>query len=153
MDPLKSCVGGVEKANAKFYQLKQEKEEAAAREDDEDDPSSVPTTQSKISSYVATDEVRSIHMWLRLIALKNMPISDVECKVMRESVNYPQVRSKKTVMDTGHHLVERVEGKIAEMMRKAPIGQLIFDGYTVDGVHLVGLFASFMVPYKGRDAG
>ncbi len=50
----------------------------------------------------------------------------------------------KTVLDTSHHLVAIVEEKISKMMKTAPAGQIIFDGYTVGGQHYVAVFALFM---------
>ena len=82
-----------------------------------------------------------------------MAISDVECPIMQEHVKYPQVRCKKTVVDTIHRLVILVEQKIAAKISKSPKGQLIFDGYTVGGQHYVALFASCMVPYKVNKEG
>lgn len=152
-----SCVGGTEQAAENYHRLKSEKEEEERRlhenGEDDDDTDTVPRSQSQLTGFLPTAEVQSIFMWLRLITMKNMPIKDVECEIMRASVKYPKVRSSKTVMDTGHYLVERVEKKIAAMMKKAPLGQLLFDGYTLDGLHLVAVFASFMVPYKGKESG
>ena len=82
-----------------------------------------------------------------------MAISDVECPIMQEHVKYPQVKCKKTVVDTIHRLVILVEQKIAAKISKSPKGQLIFDGYTVGGQHYVALFASCMVPYKVNKEG
>ncbi len=75
---------------------------------------------------------------------KNMPIYDIECEVEREMVRYGKVKSVKTVLDTAHNLVEIVEQKIVNMMKLAPVGQIIVDGYTVAGQHYVAVFASFM---------
>ena len=83
-------------------------------------------------------------MWIMKIVLKNMPIYDIECEVEREMVRYTKVKSVKTVLDTAHNLVEIVEQKISNMMKDAPAGQIIFDGYTVGGQHYVAIFASFM---------
>ena len=109
-----------------------------------------PTTGQRMlgSGFIASDEVKSLNQWIELIVLKNMAIRDVECSIMRNNVKYPQVKSTKTVMDTAHYLVARVEKKIADMAKKSPKGQLIFDGYTVGGVHYVALFASFMRPVE-----
>ena len=84
-----------------------------------------------------------------MICVKGIPISHIDCKIMQALVKYPAVTSSKTVLETGHELVIIVEKKIAKMMKKSPCGQLLFDGYTVGGQHLCGLFASFMVPYTG----
>ena len=60
----------------------------------------------------------------------------------------PETKSTKALKDTGMHISEIVEDKIHSMMDKSPCGQLLFDGCTVNGVHYVGLFASFMTPLK-----
>jgi hypothetical protein len=83
-------------------------------------------------------------MWITKIVMKNMPIYDIECPVERDKVRFPKAKSVKTVLDTSHHLVAIVEEKIATMMKTAPGGQIIFDGYTVGGQHYVAVFASFM---------
>jgi hypothetical protein len=83
-------------------------------------------------------------MWITKIVKKNMPIYDIECELEREMVRFPKVKSVKTVLDTSHLLVAIVEDKIASMMKTAPGGQIIFDGYTVGGQHYVAVFASFM---------
>jgi hypothetical protein len=84
-------------------------------------------------------------MWITKIVIKNMPIYDIECKVEHEMVRFPQMKSVKTVLDTSHHCVAIVEGKISKMTKTAPAGQIIFDGYTVGGQHYyVAVFASFM---------
>ncbi len=59
-------------------------------------------------------------------------------------VCFPKVKTVKTVLDTLHHLVAIVEDKISNMMKSAPTGQIIFDGYTVGGQHYVVVFALFM---------
>ena len=100
------------------------------------------------SAFVVSDEVKALNQWIELIVLKNMPIKDIECPIMREHVKYTSVKSSKTVVDTAHYLVSQVEKKIAAMAKGSPKGQLIFDGYTVGGVHYVALFASFMEPVE-----
>jgi hypothetical protein len=73
-----------------------------------------------------------------------MLIYDIECEVEREIVCFPKVKTVKTVLDTSHHLVAIVEDKISNMMKTAPAGQIIFDGYTVGDQHYVAVFASFI---------
>ncbi len=150
-----SCVKDPELIRQTYVYGKQQIEAAQRRDRDGDDGGvSVPINQSTLGdTFLATAEVKSLHMWIRLITLKNLPLGDVECKITRESVKWPQVKSKKTVMDTAHRLVRIVEDKIGNMMAKSEKGQLIFDGYTAAGQHYVGLFASFMEPYTGRKDG
>ncbi len=76
--------------------------------------------------------------------MKNMPIYDIKCEVEHEMVCFPKMKMVKTVLDTLHHLVAIVEDKISNMVKTAPAGQIIFDGYTVGGQHYVVVFASFM---------
>ena len=104
-----------------------------------------PPVQQSLSKMIhVSDNILSLHMWIQKIVIKNMPIYDIECEVEREMVRYGKVKSVKTVLDTAHNLVEIVEQKIANMMKLAPAGQIIFDGYTVAGQHYVAVFASFM---------
>ena len=108
---------------------------------------SKPALQQTLSTYnfLPSEAILLIHIWITKIVIKNMPIYDIECEVKREMVCFPQVKLVKTVLDTSHHLVTIVEEKISKMMKTAPAGQIIFDGYTVGGQHYyVAVFASFM---------
>jgi hypothetical protein len=40
-----------------------------------------------------------------------------------------------------------VEEKIGRMMKKAPAGKILFDGYTISGQHYAALFASFILSH------
>jgi hypothetical protein len=105
-----------------------------------------PLLQQTLSTYnfLPSEAILSIHMWITKIVMKNMPIYDIECEMECEMVCFPKVKMVKTVLDTLHHLVAIVEDKISNMMKTAPAGQIIFDGYTVGGQHYVAVFASFM---------
>ncbi len=107
---------------------------------------SKPTLQQTLSTYkfLPFKAILLIHMWITKIVIKNMPIHNIEFKVEREMVCFPQVKSVKTVLVTSHHLVAIFEEKISKMMKTAPAGQIIFDGYTVGGQHYVAVFALFM---------
>lgn len=143
-----------------FMKKKRAELEAKQREeadDDDDEDDSKPKAQSTLGNpnygFIPDTEVLSLYYWLRLITLKNMPISDVDCKIMQDTVRYAKVTCSKTVMDTAHRLVRIVEDKISNQISKSSKGQLLFDGYTVAGQHYVGLFASFMEQFKGKKKG
>jgi hypothetical protein len=74
-----------------------------------------------------------IHMWAQKIVLMNMPIYDIEHKVELELVLFPKVKSVKTVLNTAYCLVKIVKKSISHMIKNAPAGQIIFNGYTVGG--------------------
>jgi hypothetical protein len=88
-----------------------------------------PFQQSLTKNFHVSDKILSLHMWIQKIVIKNMPIYDIECEVEHEMVRYSKVKSVKTVLDTAHNLVEIVEQKISNMMKHAPAGQIMFDGY------------------------
>jgi hypothetical protein len=110
----------------------------------------VPSVQQTLQNYnfLPSRTVLSQNLWIKAITLKNMPIHHVEFPIQQDLVLYPHVKSSKTVLDTAHHLVMIVEEKIGRMMKKAPAGQILFDGYTISGQHYVALFASFILPYE-----
>ena len=147
-----TCIGNTEELHEIIRRRRREKAEAdaARREEDGDAPLPLRGQGMLGSAFVVSEEVKALNQWIELIVMKGMPISDVECPIMREHVKYTNVKSSKTVMDTAHYLVSRVEKKIANLAKDSPKGQLIFDGYTVGGVHYVALFASFMEPVKRK---
>ena len=103
-----------------------------------------PQSDHKSHFVIATDKQKSTHMWLQMIVLKNMAIKGVECELTRTMVKYPHTKSLKTAKATGLYLCEIVEQKIKKMVDNSQCGQLIFDGWTQNGVHYVALFISFM---------
>jgi hypothetical protein len=105
-----------------------------------------PLLQQTLSTYnfLPSEAILSIHIWITKIVMKNMPIYDIKCEVEHKMVCFPKVKMVKTVLDTSHHLVAIVEDKISNMMKTAPAGQIIFDGYTVGGQRYVAGFALFM---------
>lgn len=80
-------------------------------------------------------------MWIEKIILLEHPFGCVENKTERIHIKYPEGKICKTVLDTGHHVVEIVDEKIVKMMETAPLYQIIFDELTKAGVHYVGLYA------------
>ncbi len=141
-----SCVGSNDNTvkilqacqNAKLFEKEQDEWSKAM--------SKQPLLQQTLSTYnfLPSEAILSIHMWITKIVMKNMRIYDIKCEVEREMVHFPKVKTGKTVLNTLHHLVAIVEDKISNMMKTAPAGQIIFDGYTVGGQHYVAVFASFM---------
>jgi hypothetical protein len=124
--------------NAKLLEKEQDERSKAV--------SKPPLLQQTLSAYnfLPSKLILSIDMWITKIGMKNMPIYYIESEVECEMVCFPKVKSVKTVLDTSHHLVAIVEDKIATMMKTAPWGQIIFDGYTVGGQHYMAVFALFM---------
>ena len=73
----------------------------------------------------------------------------VDCSDIQDCVLYNLVKSVDTVIETGHHLVEIVEKKIAAMMDStAPAGQLLVDGYLFSGNRYGAVFRLFNCKYK-----
>jgi len=73
-----------------------------------------PSVQQTLSglNFLPSECILSIDMCITKIVIKNMPIYDIECLVERDMVQFPKVKSMKTVLDTSHHLVAIVEEKI-----------------------------------------
>lgn len=152
-DHYKRCVGDDNKLADNYNRRKAEQLAAAAAAQNGGDESTSTSSPSRQTSlpFSASGFVKSLYNWLALICLKGIAICNVDCKLMQSLVKHPEVKSSKTVIETMHELVIIVEEKIAMMMKKAPCGQLIFDGYSYSGQHLCGLFTLFMVPYNGVD--
>ena len=88
-------------------------------------------------------------MWIQKITLRNHPVSIVQDELEREHARWPACASSKTVLDTMFHLTEIVEEKIANMMDKSPGGQVLYDAWTKNGTHFLGIYCSFMKPVYG----
>lgn len=147
-----SCVGSA-RGVAKIVQERMEDKEQEKLEDQRSisNGKAPPIrTQQTLENFnfMPSPNVLSLYMWLTLIVILNMPICDVECSDMRDCVLNNCIKSAATVIETGHHLVEIVEKKIAAMMNTAPAGQLLFDGYSFSGNHYVAIYCSFIRKYK-----
>jgi hypothetical protein len=59
-----------------------------------------PALQQTLSTYnfLPSKAILSIYMWITKIVIKNMSIYYIECKVEREMVRFPQVKSVKIVL-------------------------------------------------------
>lgn len=110
----------------------------------------LPTTNDQVSPIdpvkfrAITNWHRSLFMWIEKITKLNQPVNIVENKIEREHVKYGECKSTKTVLDTMFHLVTVVEEKLTVMMINAPFCQAIYDAWTKNGTHFLGLYASFM---------
>jgi hypothetical protein len=81
--------------------------------------------------------------------MKSLPVSYVEDDLVREFSKFDKFPiSRDTLTRTIIHLVELVENKIAEEMKDTPHGALLHDGWSCNGTHYVGVFATYIVRHK-----
>ena len=83
--------------------------------------------------------------FLRLIVLKNLPLSIVEDEEFRKFHRYSDVISKRLLKDTIFKLVDIVDRKLGEEMKAAGKGSILHDGWTCAGVHYIAILACY--PY------
>ena len=101
---------------------------------------------SQTTLRASTNWHRSLLMWIEEIVLLNNPVEIVENKVAQSHMKYPECKSTKTVLDAAFHLVEIAEEKITKMMKNSDASQVIYDGWTKNGTHFLGVYCSFMNP-------
>ncbi|GFH44601.1 hypothetical protein CTEN210_01075 [Chaetoceros tenuissimus] len=82
--------------------------------------------------------------WLEFLMEKNHPISAVEDKAYRKFSKYQTHFSEARVKKTLGCLNERIEKKISAEMKEAGRGALMYDEWTKNGYHYVGLYAVYM---------
>eukprot|EP00171_Calliarthron_tuberculosum_P005814 IDg5814t1 len=85
---------------------------------------------------------KAMYSWLRLLILKNLPLSAVDDKEFRDFCKHDSVFCLKTIKATKLKLVEIVEEKIRDEMKKTK-GAIMYDGWTDNGVHYVGIYVVY----------
>ena len=96
----------------------------------------------KITAYLDTKSEK-IHAWLDLIVHEELPFSFVEKERVRRYSKMPPICSN-TLMKYLRDVTERVEEKIKMEMKHTKIG-LLFDGWSENSVHFIGVFACYEV--------
>ena len=87
----------------------------------------------------------SLNDYLRLIVLKNLPVSIVEDPEFRSFHKYNETISKKALKEVVFKLVDIVDKKLGSEMKQAGRGSILHDGWTCAGVHYIGLFACYVL--------
>lgn len=97
----------------------------------------------------ATAKEKSVYGYLKFIVMKSLPVSYVEDPEVREFSKYDEYPvARDTLTRTIIHLVELVEDKIAEELKETPHGGLLHDGWTCNGTHYLGVFATYINKHK-----
>lgn len=92
-----------------------------------------------------TQENEAMHDYIRLIVMKNLPITTVEDEFYRSFSKWPFEFGVKRVRRVMFALTEIVENKIGDEMVKARFGAIMHDGWTKGGVHYIGIFSCYLV--------
>jgi hypothetical protein len=131
---LKSCYGG-ETVLRKHYK--------DAVEGSGQQSSATSSIGGYLKASNATEVHKSLHGWIDLVVSQMLPISYVEDIQFRNfskfSHNFSNERVKQVILE----LVKIVEKKLELEMKGAGCGAIMHDGWTLSGVHYVGLFASY----------
>lgn len=131
---LKSCVaGGDEQHLLDLYN-------AAVQE-----TMATGTLQNARSSVFSklNEREKAMYGYMRLIVLKNLPISFVADTEIRNFSKYGSVFCHRTFKEVLFKLVEIVECKIKDEMMKQK-GAVMYDGWTNNSTHYVGIFGVYM---------
>lgn len=91
----------------------------------------------------STQKEKAMFAYLRIIVLKSLPIGFVTDPIVRSFSKFDVVFSERKVMSVVFKLTELVEMRIARIMENTQ-GAIIHDGWTHNGTHFFGVFASFM---------
>jgi len=98
---------------------------------------------STLDAFGFVDDVTlNIYMWMRWIIQRNLPVTEVENKLTREVVTLKpiSVRALKAYM---RFVAAKVGAVIATEMGDSFC--LMFDGWTCNSLHFLGIFAVYMV--------
>ena len=85
----------------------------------------------------------ALHDYVRLIVLKNLPVSVVEDPEYRKFHRYNEVISKRLFKEVIFKMVDLVDKKLSEEMKRCGKGSILHDGWTCAGVHYIALFACY----------
>jgi hypothetical protein len=89
-----------------------------------------------------TERDQAIYGWIKLIVMKNLGLNAVEDESFRHFSKYNVALSAKTIREVILKLVELVEQSIAVEL-KGKKACLLHDGWSHNGDHFIGLFASY----------
>eukprot|EP00171_Calliarthron_tuberculosum_P001829 IDg1829t1 len=90
-----------------------------------------------------SDYELAMNRYTRLIVLKSLPVSYVEDLIVRQFSKFNVNIKRETIECVLYKIVEIVEKRITSVMRDTR-GALIYDGWSCNGTHYVGVFASYL---------
>ena len=102
------------------------------------------TILSHFRGKTSTIYGKTIYTYLRLTILKNLPLSYVEDGIIHSSIKFDVRVSTKTIVSVILQLTKLVEIRIRNEMRSTR-GYIMYDGWSVSGVHFLGVFATYCV--------
>jgi len=105
-------------------------------------------TQKTIDTFAfSNDKEMRAYTWIKWIACRNMPLSEIENPITRSLSKY-KAFSIKTIRRYIIATAQLVESAIAEELKAAGVITLLFDGWTADGTstHYVAVFAGYQHP-------
>lgn len=91
------------------------------------------------------DYEKAVYDFIRLVALKNVPLSCVEDKKFRPFNKHTVNIGKRTISEVMFQLVELLEHKITEGVSGAR-GALMFDGWTHKSMRYIELYLVYCTP-------
>ncbi len=136
-----SCYGG----DTELYRLYMEAEQLSEQ-------GSEPTG-SFFNVASMTEQQQDLFRWADLILEENLPLSTIEKKSFRSFGKVKHNFGVKRMKDTLSALSDIVKGKIADELKDTKHGAIMHDGWTMSGVHYIGLFACYIIKRKFRDNG
>ena len=102
-------------------------------------------TQSQMDSYFVTSRAGNLHQWLDFIINGLLPYSFLEKRTIRKHVIH-EPPARKTFTNYLGMLTELVKRKISLLLPETIA--LVFDGWSDNGTHFIGVFATFPVGNK-----
>lgn len=90
-----------------------------------------------------TDEHKDMHTWLDFILEENIHLSSVENVNYRKFTKAKHIFSYQRMKDVSKYIVQGVEERIALEMKKAGRGAVMYDGWSMAGIHYIGVFACY----------
>ena len=92
---------------------------------------------------------KTVNSYIRLIVLKSLPISYVDDNEIRSFSKFNMVVISKTIIQVIFQLVKLVESRIKDEIHDTK-GAILYDGWTCNSTHYIGLYASYCVPQPHR---
>ena len=92
--------------------------------------------------FMVDSKSGNVFKWIEWIVMDELPLIFCEKQLTRTNTNLQHI-SVKTLKKYIFKLVAAVEKKITVLAEAAPVYSLIFDGWSEDSTHFIGLFVSF----------
>jgi hypothetical protein len=94
--------------------------------------------------FLIDSKSKTVFKWIEWIVMDEHPLTFCEKELTRSNTNLPKI-STKTLKKYLLKLVVVVEKQITSLVDTAPAYALIFDGWSEDSTHFIGLFVAFHV--------